>query len=200
MLLLAIAGCQRTHEVSLRLGPNDSTITAGFLCVEDADPTKPLVNRALVGQTFTFRVVIDVIEMSGQFPGCRGEELVTACKGGKCSIVKRPDGTRYCEEVTFTTADLAVADPRPLLQKIKGQLAMDAVSLNAPDAPVLIRAVATRQTCAELDAPFVDSELIGCAYSCPAQLDGIDGPISLSLDVLDNTCEKEVRGCAKFPN
>jgi hypothetical protein len=198
-MLWLLAGCQKTHEVALRLGPNDTTVTQGFLCVEDADPSKPLVDRALVGETYTFRLVVDVIDLGGRLPGCRGEELVTTCKGGKCKIVKRSDGTRYCQEVTFSKAELAASDPRPLLLKIHDQLAMDAVTSNAPDRPVLIRAVATHQTCDQLDAPFVDSELIGCAYSCPAQLDAIDGPISLSLDVLDSSCEKEVRGCAKFP-
>lgn len=199
LLLVIAAACQQTHEISLRLGPNDGTVTAGFLCVQDADPTMPLFDRALVGQTYTFRLVIDVIDLGGQFPGCRGEELVSACKGGKCKLVRRPDGTRYCKEVTFDRADLAGPDLRPLLLELREQLGTEPVTSNAPDRPVILRAVATHQTCEELDAPFVDTELLGCAYSCPAQLDGIDGPVSLSLDVLDTACEKVVRGCAKFP-
>jgi len=31
-------------------------------------------------------------------------------------------------------------------------------------------------------------------------LDDIDGPVSLSLDVLDDQCESTVHACAGFPN
>jgi len=43
------------------------------------------------------------------------------------------------------------------------------------------------------------AQAVGCAYSCPAVLDDIDGPISLSLDTLNQQCEQQVRACAAFP-
>lgn len=199
-LLLVIAACQKSHEVALQLGPNASTITAGFLCREDADPTKQLVERARTGETYQLSVVIDIVDLGGRFPGCRGEEIVAACntKPGTCSLVRRADNTRYCEPVTFTHDDVSSADLKPLLAKIRSQLQIDAVTLDAPSQPVLIRAVATTESCDALPDTFDAAKLVGCAYSCPVQLDGIDGPIALSLDTLDTACERQVIGCALF--
>ena len=41
--------------------------------------------------------------------------------------------------------------------------------------------------------------LVGCAYSCPVQLDDVDGAIALSLDTLSRMCERDVRACSVFP-
>jgi len=196
-LAIVLAACQRSHEVALQLGPSDRTITAGFLCREEGLTTL-LADRALTGTTYSFNVVIDVIDLAKQFPGCRGEELVTACTEKQCTIVPRADGTRYCQPVTFDRSEILASDLRPLLARIRGQLAMDAVTLDAPDQPVLIRAVATTEPCDTVPSIFDPTQLVGCAYSCPVQLDAVDGPIALSLDVLDTDCEREVRACAAF--
>src|SRR5260370_796065 len=81
--------------------------------------------------------------------------------------------------------------------------------LLAPNAqaPVIVRAVATQESCTEIELTngalwvSVDkTKALGCAYSCPVQLDAVDGPISLGLDVLDKTqCVPTMQACAAFP-
>lgn len=201
LCLLALAACQQAHTVELQLGPTGDTLTAGFACLQDADPTRLLANRAVQPNGgLRFSIIVDVITLGGELPGCRGEELFAACGEGACTIVPRDDGTRYCREIEVDAAAVVAAmddNLEPLLSSIRTQLRVEPVTLDAPDEPVLLRAVATTEACGveELDL----ERLVGCAYSCPAQLDDVDGPISLSLDTLTRQCEREVKACAVFP-
>jgi hypothetical protein len=201
--LVVGAGCERDHEVTIQLGPSDDTLTAGFNCVQDADNMKLLAARALQpDNSLRFAVVVDVISLGGQLPGCRGEELFAACPAGTCTIVPRADGTRYCEDITVSAADVAAAmngNLVPMLNSIRTQLQAQPVTLDAPDEPVLLRSVATTESCAAIPAEFDLDRLVGCAYSCPVQLDEVDGPVALSLDALTRACEREVKFCAAFP-
>jgi hypothetical protein len=198
-----LAACEREHVVTIQLGPSDDTLTAGFNCVQDADTMKLLAARALQpDNSLRFAVVVDVISLGGQLPGCRGEELFAACPAGRCTIVPRADGTRYCEDITVSAADVAAAlneDSGPMLNSIRTQLQAQPVTLDAPDVPVLIRSVATTESCAAIPTEFDLTRLVGCAYSCPVQLDEVDGPVALSLDTLTRMCEREVKFCAAFP-
>src|SRR5262249_59177232 len=74
----------------------------------------------------------------------------------------------------------------------------ETVSPNAPQQPVMIRAVATAQTCAELagGAPYDTAQLMGCALSCPVQLGDISGDVLLDLPTLSDQCEAGVDACA----
>ena len=200
LALIALAACQRTREVTLQLGPTPDTITLGFVCRQDADPSLVLGERARVGPNFEFNVIVDIIDLGGQLPGCRGEELVAACPPGTCTIVPRAGG-RYCQRVSFAASLVNPDNLGPLLDSIRDQLDEQLVTLDAPDRPVLIRAVATKEGDCGGTIPdtFDPEQLVGCAYSCPVQLDAIDGPIALSLDALSNACEPEVRACARYP-
>jgi hypothetical protein len=198
--LIAVAACQRTHELQVLLGPNADTPSAGFLCKQDADPTKLLLERpdVLSGKTVTFNVVVDIVSLGGHLPGCRGEEIVASCTPGTCTLaVDRAD--RYCKKEMF---DVSLASDRPtLMHQITADLAKMPIATDAPNGPVLLRAIATSQSCDDVHTGKIDPTLaVGCAYSCPAVLDDIDGPISLSLDVLDDQCESTVRACAGFQN
>ena len=80
LLVLALAACQQTHTVTLQLGPTGDTLTAGFACVQDADPSKLLASRAAQPDgSLRFSIIVDVITLGGELPGCRGEELFAAC-------------------------------------------------------------------------------------------------------------------------
>jgi hypothetical protein len=204
-LALLLAACQQAHVVTIQLGPTQDTLSAGFNCVQDDNPMRPLVGRALQPDgTLQFSLVVDLVSLGGQLPGCRGEELIAACPEGTCSIVPRDDGSRYCRDVTVAADAVDAAmrgDFEPMLDAIRTELQMEPVTLDAPDEPVLIRAVATAEaSCASVvrDA-FDETLLLGCAYSCPVQLDEVDGPIALSLDTLNRQCEKAVIACARFP-
>ena len=186
-----LAACQRTHEVSIQLGPDDSTFTVGFQC--RLDTGMPLIERAHLGAAYKFSVVIDIVDLGGVLGGCRGEELVKLCQTGVCSIVPRADGTRYCVEVELPEALIRSGNPKAILDALRPKLAVEPVTTNAPDRPVLIRAVGTTQPCDALRnstlASFDAMSVTGCAYSCPVQLDAVDGPVALSLDALDDRCE-----------
>lgn len=203
LALLALAACQTAHVVTLQLGPNDDTLTAGFTCFQDAAMNKLLAARAIQADgALRFAIVVDVVSLGGQLPGCRGEELVAACPSGTCTIVPRADGTRYCRDITVDAAAVASAiamDLGPMLTSIRTQLRAEAVTVDAPNEPVVIRAVGTTESCLNVPTTFDSTRLIGCAYSCPVQLDQVDGPISLSLDTLTRACEREVRLCSLFP-
>lgn len=198
-----VVACQDAHTVTLQLGPTDDTLTAGFACVQDADPTALLAGRAAQPDGgLRFSVVVDVITLGGELPGCRGEELFAACRDGGCEIVPREDGTRFCRDITVPASVVTAAmndDLEPLLASLRSQLQAEPVTLDAPDVPVLLRAVATTEPCSAVATAFDLQELVGCAYSCPAQLDEVDGPIALSLDTLTRQCEREVKACAAFP-
>lgn len=207
--ILALAACQQAHVVTLQLGPSEDTLSIGFVCREEPEPGMPGMMTPLLAQRAIqpdgraeFSMIVDVITLGGVLPGCRGEELFSGCKqSGDCEVVPRADGTRFCRRVEVTADAVAAAtsdrDFAPMLQQLREQLQVEAVTLDAPDQPVLIRALATTEPCTPevLDV----EELIGCAYSCPAQLDEVDGPIALSLDAIDDRCEREVKACASFP-
>jgi hypothetical protein len=199
--LAALAACQRTHDVSIQLGPDDATFTIGFQC--RLDNGVPLLERAHIGEVYRFSVVVDLIDLGGMLGGCRGEELIRACSSGACTVIPREDGTRYCVTVELAESLIRSGDARAILDAIGAQLRTDVITTDAPDRPVLIRAVGTAQACDELrDAPDAELDLAlvtGCAYSCPVQLDAVAGPIALSLDALDDRCAPQVFLCAAFP-
>jgi len=198
LVLLMVLGCERTHDVSIRLGPDDKSVTTGFQC-RRADDTF-IGDIALVGDRLKFNVVVDFIDLGGGVPGCRGEELVKTCKQpGACTIATT---TRYCAPLDLPVALIGQADQKQLIGLVHDQLvAQGAITTDAPNGPVLVRAVATTESCAAITPghAFTPDQVIGCAYSCPVVLDEIGGPIGLSLDVLDDHCEAQVKVCASFP-
>ena len=70
---------------------------------------------------------------------------------------------------------------------------------DAPDEFVLLRVVATRQSCDDVKGdplPALDpAQLVGCAYSCPTLFDRAD-EVFLGFETLTASCEQGVRICA----
>jgi hypothetical protein len=202
-LALAAAACEREHRVRILLGPADGSLGLGFKC-EDAQGT-PLVTRALAGGQLVFRVVVDLIGVGDAVPGCRGEEILRACpREADCpTLVVSEDGRRACAEVTIRPP----FDEANTQAQLLAQLRAIPITSDAPDRPVMVRAVATLERCDDRlvapqggTYPVLDpAQALGCAYSCPLQLDAVDGAVSLFLDALDERCEPQVRACAAFP-
>lgn len=206
LVILIVAACEQQHDIQLLLGPTSDTLSQGFLCVQDADPTKLLASKAkVVNGLAIINLVVDVIGFGGAFPGCRGEEIVALCSHASCDVIAAPDGSdRFCLQFQVPPAELG--DIAALKNDLRGQLKGKVVMHDTPDIPVIIRAVATSQDCSQISTPSngtypaLDPNLaLGCAYSCPALLDEIDGPVALSFDALDDHCEQAVRVCARFP-
>ena len=203
-LALSAAGCPREHRVTIELGADRDTLGLGFRCVDDQ--RTPLINRAVTGGRLEFSLVIDLIGVGDTVPGCRGEEILAACQREQdCStLVVSADGRRACREISIGPP---LDDPAVVLAKIADALRGLAVTDDAPDRPVMVRAVATTERCDDRlvspaggTYPLLDpTRAVGCAYSCPLQLDTVDGAIALYLDALDERCEPQVRACAGFP-
>jgi hypothetical protein len=155
-----------------------------------------MAEAARAGDRFELSIVIDLIDLPG-FPGCRGEELVAACANGRCPFT--PASPRYCHTISFS-ASLVPDQLGEAVRQMREQLAMHApVAADAPNGTVLVRAIATAQSCDEFETAFDETLLVGCAHSCPVQLDAVDGSIALSLDTLDDNCRTIVEACARFP-
>ncbi len=200
VLAAAVApACARDHEVRLLLGPDENTLTQGLTC---RDASGQLLSaRALVQGRLRFNVVVDLLDLGGDVPGCRGEELLTWCNERGCAPVLVADG-RFCAPIDLDASQSMTA----VVDEIYRQLAAaGTVVRDGPDGPVLVRAVATTAPCAALTSaaggaypPFDLADVFGCAYSCPVVLDDVD-EVQLSLDTLSDRCSAEVFACAAGP-
>lgn len=197
--VLLAAGCEREHAVRIQLGPTPDGLTIGFLC-RDASGALIADNprTRTPGGGVRFQVVVDLVDLGGQVPGCRGEELLAACGDGACTLAPTP--RRFCTSVEIARDELATAGRDALIERLRAALASEPVTRDAPEAPVVIRVATTSESCDSVqDGTLALDQVVGCAYSCPVQLDEVDGPIAVSLDTLDDRCVDEMRVCAAFP-
>lgn len=189
----ALAACDEHRSVTLLLGPDDHTLTVGFTCKDDSGNL--LLQHARAGGMFTFQLVFETLDLGGDLPGCRGEELLETCVAGSCQRIQR-SCTMLSIPVSSSETDILAS----LHDKLGHQTLLD----DAPSDPIVVRAVTTLQSCDELvppsgDFPALDPDLaLGCAYSCPVVLGELTGSLGLALDTLDNQCAPEVRACAKL--
>ncbi len=192
---LALLACDEQRTITLQLGPNDHTLTAGFAC--RAETGELLIEHAHRGATYTFQLVIDTVELGDTFPGCRGEEVFAACADHVCTRIGR-----FC--TTVAIADTDIADQASILAALHAQIGHPQLIADAPGNPIVVRAVTTLQSCADVmpidtSYPHLDpDQAVGCAYSCPVILDEISGSLGMALDTLDDHCAPQVRQCAKF--
>lgn len=208
--------CEEHRHVNLLFGPDEQTLSRGYKCLEE-DGVLPMARRGFSANgTLEFQLVIDFIDMGG-VPSCRGEEILTWCQDPDhaCEPLVLPE--RYCKTVTlagFTLGNLRdQLNEASLVPRIYDQIRTEDGGLiiaDAPDVPVLVRAVATTQPCSELTTPInghyppfdtdnsvpMDAKLIGCAFSCPVLLDQVDGDVELGFDSLEPRCEPAVQVCA----
>ena len=77
---------------------------------------------------------------------------------------------------------------------------------DAPDVPMIVRAVITLESCASIERieqgsyqSLAGGDALGCAYSCPFVPDTVQGSIVLGLDAMEDSCERNMRVCARFP-
>ncbi len=202
---LAAAACERERSVQIRFGSGDGTLGLGFRCKDDAGTL--LFARALVGSQLRFSVVFDLIGIGDTVPGCRAEEIAAACpRAADCpALVVSADGRRACMELVI---DPPFATPLDVLPRVLAALDGFEITDDAPAQPVIVRAVATTERCEPRlvepqgdTYPLLDpARALGCGYSCPLQLDTVEGSVALYLDALDDRCEAQVRACAAFPD
>lgn len=180
-----LGACSTERTVRLDLGLD------GFVCT--SEDGRPLYLDALQGDMLTGQLVVDVITLGGNFPGCLGEDILDRCDPASCFTA-----ARACRTFSFPIG----ADPQvgaSFLAALSGW----APIADAPDGPVIVRVVATTEPCAAIDQPLdgrfapLDSQAaIGCAYSCPTVLDEVERVTVGVGFVVGEQCEQLVRGCA----
>lgn len=209
-LSLLAAGCGQDHTVRLELG-DGGNITQGFLCrTEVALPGLAagdyLFERGhdVATGAVTFSLVVDVVSLGRVLPGCLPEELLGVCRNGACNRA-----ARACEQVSVRgprgkrLLEMTELERAAFVAELGGALrGLPPLFRDAPDGPVVLRAVLTTQPCAELleSEAFGVERLMGCAYSCPAVLDDLDGSLRLGFATSEELCAPEVRACAAYPD
>jgi hypothetical protein len=201
LFLLLLAGCKETNTIHLAFGAAAAASTVrtpvGFRCKDDAG--KFLPTRAVgAGRMFHVSVLIDFVDLGGGLPTCRPSDIARWCTDHACTpITDDPVHDRVCfdfdQQLGATDAVKAMGD---VLDQLDGRPVTD----DAPQQPVIIRAVATAQHCSDFTAPttgFDTTQLVGCAMSCPVQLASVSGDVLLDLPTLSDMCEASVVACAQ---
>lgn len=193
LLLLALVACKETRQVHLTFGTT-ARVPIGFRCRDDNG--RFLAARAVDRPNAKVKVslLVDFIGLGG-LPSCRQTDIAAFCETHTCTALADPP--RFCIplERPLTGADeAAVLVVGDLVRSLEGTQ----VTEDAPHDPVIIRAVATAQSCDELagGAAYDVAKLVGCAVSCPVQLEGVEGDVLLDLPTLSDRCAAGVQACA----
>lgn len=188
-LSAALSTCARTRTVALSYGP--PSFYSGLDCVEDNTSRTPLVTRAITHGRVTF--VVDFIDVPANI-NATGEVLLRACSGGRCAPLA---SRRSAIEIRAEDLGLGASPTLPeIVRAVARALARTTVTSNAPDGTVVLRAVATTQSPAEVTAvdangryaEFQSAKLVGCSITPPVDFDTTESPVFLSLPVLGDPC------------
>jgi hypothetical protein len=199
-IVFTLLSCVETRQVSLTFGSEGEGLD-GFMCKDAAG--LPMLERLsdADGGTRTASIVVDFVRLQG-VPGCRSGQLVQWCATHECRAI---ESGRSCTTVALPSKAAGVDRPalRAQLLEAMGQLSGQSIVNDAPDEFVLVRLLATGQSCDQLlpaeGGPlpaFDEPQLVGCAYSCPVLIDKVDQDIYLGFETLTGQCEQGVRLCA----
>jgi hypothetical protein len=202
---ITLAGCVVERSVDLDLARGPGGLPAGFFCrapsatggapylIEQvASRFRPCAASCARGECRSVGLVFDFIETGG-VPSCRASSIAAFCDSSPCNVtVRRCFDAEVClsgdQRETVDAVDTA-------LRTASGGVILD----EAPNGPVLVRMIGTAQACADVRAEGLDARsTFGCAYSCPAQLDAVEGDVLLDLDAFDDECGSNVFACALF--
>jgi len=203
-----LVACDRQRDIQVLFGPTPTDLSIGFQCKDSLG--EPLLRRALVAGTgkARFQLVVDLIGVGRRLPGCRGEEILASCAAtGQCQL-QPPRVGRYCETVELDVS--ALSSEATILEQLRNRFhdtEAGRIIEDAPDVPLIVRAVITLESCASVERieqgsyqALAGADALGCAYSCPFVPDTVQGSITLGIDSLaDKDCESNMRLCARFP-
>lgn len=207
LVLGALGGCSVEHDVPLEIVGLDRGHPQGFGCrAPSATGGGPLLTELVTprlapcamscasgGACRTQAYVFDFVEVGG-VPSCRGASLVDWCsEPGRCRVA-----VRQCFDVDACVSSSSGATAASVAEGLRA--ASGGVILDSPPSgTVLVRVIGSAQSCAEItSAGVARQDVFGCAYSCPAQLATVEGPLQLDLDALDDECGTLAYGCALF--
>lgn len=202
-----VVACERANHVQILLGADEDHLSIGFRCQRDGRLL--LADAAYADGVATVNIVIDFIDLGDRAIGCRGEDFRRTCteepQGSTvCTVTPELNPRRYCRALRVPImTPLEDHEAELVTSFIQAFAALDPVTTDAPDEIVVVRAVVTNQSCDEIVqvvgeqyASFDRDQVLGCAYSCPFQLDAVDGRVSLSLDTYTTSCQDAVQTCA----
>lgn len=197
---VALFGCKKPVEVSnvsLEVLALDGGLS-GFVCKQPDDSY--LSDRAVSSKRVAF--VVDFISLGGQ-PKCDSASLSAWCDSHPCTLAGRS-----CFETTVGAA----ATGNQALANAYAAIRGEKLTASIPNSSVLVRLVATTETCAALSSgaarPYECAKLVGCASSCPVNLEGLDETVGVNLDMgegylgqrlYETICGAGVASCAKTP-
>ncbi len=206
--MVAVGGCQPEHTVVVDLGLDGTPL--GISC-RDPNTNAPLIAAAITGDELQLALVFDLLAVGPSVPSCRVEKLRQACDERTADGVDAgcpPLATqRRCIDVHAqgVTGSQAARLLR-VRSEVQAALATSApLTADAPDAPVVVRAIAVAGNCDSIDLaamlPTVLAEqdigrVVGCMSSCPVHLDDVD-LLEMSLDGEPETCTTAIRSCVK---
>lgn len=210
-ILSLVAACQVEHKVKLELAGDAGSISHGFLCRTETALPELLAGDFLFERghdlatgEVRFSMIVEVTSLGDVLPGCLPEEILGVCK----SAADCPSAARTCASITVTgprgkrLAMMNESEATSFVSQLGAALkALPPLFHDAPDGPVVVRAVATTDSCEQVEsAARLDVDgLMGCAYSCPVILDDLDGSLRLGFATSEDFCAAEVRGCAAYP-
>jgi hypothetical protein len=186
---LLVLACTEKREISLHFPTNWQGYYQGFRCTEPDEG--PAHNKAITEDGWDMNLIVDFVSLGG-LPSCRFQELVDWCEDGECSATLVE---RRC--IRFPIPGIEREGFRESLEQAIGQLDGEIVA-NAPDYPLIVRIVATVESCEEalVSTELREEDLIGCMYSCPTRLDDQMGPLVLDLDANGTSCWDTLTWCA----
>ncbi|MEM9188904.1 MAG: hypothetical protein AAGF12_06995 [Myxococcota bacterium] len=180
-LAVGLAGCAaETRVVSVDLAPGAELFGCADATGED------LLRRAIDEPTLA--VVVDFIA-TGDVPLCQPLGVRAWCRERQCDVV-----ARSCLEVDIEGLSSAEA-----IRKFQEAVDGFVVTENAPDGPVIVRAIVSAESCdvsgglASIDARPNPEKGITCMIGCAPDLDSV--AMSVRLDVFRN--EEGVCGLAE---
>jgi hypothetical protein len=195
LLFLVLVACTAdVNPITLTLPERGAN---GLRCVETDPASEELIDRTpVLADGAHLTVVLDYLSFEG-LPSCRPLDLLRWCEDRTCPIVRR-----NCREVVVPPPFMVPANE--LQAKLMDAIAAGGpLTADAPDGVVVLRVTFTRETCdalAAVESPYTKprcADLIGCVYSCPVQLDEVEGEVLLELDSLGTICNEETVGvCA----
>jgi hypothetical protein len=194
---LLLASCKDVATVHLTFGAQRTPLA--FRCRDASQRILP-VRAVDKNRVFRVAILVDFVRLGG-VPGCRPSDIAQWCIGHGCTpITDDPAHARVCFDYerqlgTLASGDDALKAMGDALADVDGRMISD----DAPHEPVLVRAVATAQPCSDFtgaEAVYDTTQLVGCAMSCPVQLDSVGGDVSLELPTLSDKCEDGVDACA----
>jgi hypothetical protein len=207
--ILVLASCQTEHVVTLQLGGDVRSISQGFLCrtevaIAGLQAEDFLLERGhdLATGAVTFSLVVDAVSLGDVLPGCLPEEILGVCSDTSAC----PISERFCAEVSADgpkgkrLSEMSRPERDQFVRNLAERLqALPPVFRDAPDGPLVVRAVASSERCDNLTETFKVEKLMACAYSCPVILDDLDGALRLGFATSDDYCAPQVKGCAAYP-